>query len=78
VKVIIPLEGLVDFEEEINRINKSIEKLNKDVAGLSGRLSNENFVKNAAEDVVEADREQLKQAKAKLQSLNENLARFQA
>ncbi|HWU43344.1 MAG TPA: class I tRNA ligase family protein, partial [Bdellovibrio sp.] len=31
VKVIIPLEGLVDFDEELKRINKSIEKLTKDI-----------------------------------------------
>jgi valyl-tRNA synthetase len=78
VKVIIPLEGLVDLDEEIKRIQKQIEKLTKDIGGLSGRLSNENFVKNAAEDVVEADRQLLVQSKAQSQSLMEALARLQS
>ncbi|MFN7825573.1 MAG: valine--tRNA ligase [Pseudobdellovibrionaceae bacterium] len=78
VRVIIPLAGLVDIEEEIKRIQKQLEKLNKDIAQLTGRLGNENFVKNAAEDVVEADRLLLDQSKSQLVSLQEALARLQS
>jgi valyl-tRNA synthetase len=78
VKVIIPLEGLVDFEEEIKRIQKLIEKLSKDIAGLSGRLSNANFVANAAEEVVAADKILLAQAKTQIESLRDALMRFQS
>lgn len=78
MQVIIPLEGLVDIDEEIKRIQKSVEKLNKDITGLAGRLSNENFVKNAAEDVVEADRKMLEQNKAQLNSLQDALKRLQS
>lgn len=78
VKVIIPLEGLVDIEEEVKRIQKQVEKLSKDVNMLSGRLSNENFVKNAAEDVVEADRLLLEQSRSQLTALNEALSRLQS
>ncbi|MFN9066883.1 MAG: valine--tRNA ligase, partial [Bdellovibrionales bacterium] len=77
VKVVIPLEGLVDFNEEIKRIQKTIEKLNKDIAGLSSRLSNEKFVKNAEEEVVLADRELLEKSKTQLVQLQEALIRFQ-
>jgi valyl-tRNA synthetase len=78
VKVIIPLEGLVDIEEEVKRIEKTIEKLNKDIASISGRLNNENFVKNAAEDVVEADRKTLDQSKVQEISLRESLLRLKS
>lgn len=78
IKVIIPLEGLVDLDEEVKRIEKQIEKLAKDVAQLSGRLSNENFVKNAAEDVVEADRLLLEQSKLQVESLREALGRLKS
>lgn len=77
VKVIIPLEGLVDFNEEIKRIQKTIEKLEKDISLLSGKLSNEKFVKNADEDVVAADRVLLSQSKEQILSLKEALTRFQ-
>lgn len=76
VKVIIPLEGLVDFNEEIKRIQKTIEKLQKDIATLTGKLSNEKFLQNADEDVVAADKLLLEQSKAQLKSLSEALTRF--
>ncbi len=77
-KVIIPLEGLVDFNEEINRIHKTIEKLQKDINLLSGKLSNEKFVQNADEDIVAADRILLDQSRVQLLSLQEALVRFQS
>jgi valyl-tRNA synthetase len=77
VKVVIPLEGLVDFGEEIKRINKTIEKLNKDIASLNAKLSNEKFVQNADEDVVAADRELLDNSRKQLVQLQEALVRFQ-
>ena len=76
-KVIIPLEGLVDFNEEIKRIQKTIEKLEKDVHMLSNKLSNEKFIQNADEDVVAADRLLLQQSKDQVISLKEALTRFQ-
>ncbi len=77
VKVIIPLEGLVDFEEEIKRINKLIEKLHKDISTLTGKLSNEKFIANADEDVVAADKALLAQSKIQIASLQDALTRFQ-
>jgi len=76
--VVVPLEGLVDIEEEIKRVEKTIEKLKKDISGLSGRLNNESFIKNAAEDVVEADRALLQQAQAQVTSLDEALMRLKS
>lgn len=75
-KVIIPLEGLVDFDEEVKRINKLIEKLQKDISLLNGKLSNEKFVANADEDVVAADRALLAQSKIQLDSLRDALTRL--
>jgi len=76
VKVIIPLEGLVDFDEEIKRINKTIEKLAKDITLLTNKLSNEKFIANADEDVVAADKALLAQSKLQLESMKEALIRF--
>lgn len=77
VKVIIPLEGLVDFNEEIKRIQKTLEKLDKDVSLLTNKLSNEKFVQNADPDVIAADRILLKQTAEQVISLRDSLTRFQ-
>ncbi len=76
VKVIIPLEGLVDFNEEVKRIQKTIEKLDKDIALLTNKLSNEKFLQNADEDVVAVDKELLLQSKEQIVLLKEALERF--
>ena len=76
-QVIIPLEGLVDFNEEIKRIQKTIEKLEKDVQLLTNKLSNEKFVANADEDVIANDRLLLQQSKDQIVVMKEALVRFQ-
>ncbi len=76
VRVVIPLEGLVDFNEEIKRIQKTIEKLEKDVLLLTNKLGNEKFLQNADEDVVAQDRVLLAKSKQQIQSMKESLSRF--
>ena len=78
VKVIVPLEGLVDIEEEVKRIEKTLEKLDKEMTGLSGRLNNANFVKNASEEVVAADRQAFENGKIQSESLREALRRLRS
>lgn len=75
-KVIIPLEGLVDFNEEIKRLNKVSEKLQKDIQTLTAKLSNEKFLANADEDVVAQDKLLLESSKKQLIACNEALLRF--
>ncbi|MFP4304165.1 MAG: valine--tRNA ligase [Rhodosalinus sp.] len=55
----LPLEGLIDVDEEKARLEKTQAKLDKEIAGLSGRLSNPDFAANAPEEVVEEARENL-------------------
>jgi valyl-tRNA synthetase len=78
VQVIIPLNGLVDFNEEVKRIEKEIEKCDKNINMLSNKLSNEKFVQNADEDVIAADRILLSQSKEQILLLKEALIRFKA
>lgn len=75
-KVIIPLEGLVDFNEEIKRLSKVSEKLQKDIQMLTAKLSNEKFLANADEDVVAQDRILLESSKKQFIACNEALLRF--
>lgn len=76
VTVAVSLEGLVDFAEEIKRLEKSIEKTQKDISILTKKLSNERFVANAPEELVAADRQILEQHKSKVETLSANLQRL--
>jgi valyl-tRNA synthetase len=76
IQVIIPLEGLVDFQEEINRVQKEIEKANRDFELTLKKLSSETFVKNAPKEIVDQEHARQSQIKDKLAQLQLSLQRL--
>jgi valyl-tRNA synthetase len=67
--VALPLEGMIDFAAERVRLNKELEKIAKDMAGIDGRLNNPAFVAKAPEEVLVESRDrkaELEQIKAKI------------
>jgi valyl-tRNA synthetase len=48
----LPLAAIIDVGAEKARITKALEKLRKEVGGLTGRLGNPNFVASAPAEVV--------------------------
>jgi valyl-tRNA synthetase len=72
----VPLEGLIDFEQERQRLNKEQQKLQTEAAKLEAQLSNPNFVERApAERVneVRARIAEIAQRSSQLQQTVENL-----
>jgi len=68
--LIIPLEGIMDFQEERNRVEKELKKIEKDLIFLDKKLSNPNFVKKAPAEVIEKDEQRktaLSEKQVKLQ-----------
>ena len=76
VDVVIPLEGLVNFEEEIKRITKSIERYQREASRLTQRLTNEDFLHNAPTEIVDQGRSQLEELTSQIRGLQENLQRL--
>ena len=72
----IPLQGLIDIAEEKSRLQKSLDKLTKEIGGLKGRLDNPNFVKSAPEDVVMEATSNLEARQDEAQKIREALARL--
>lgn len=62
-KIIIPLENLIDMDEEIARQNKKLDKLLKEKSSLEGRVNNPKFVEKAPKELVE-------ETKAKIEELS--------
>ncbi|WP_059171296.1 valine--tRNA ligase [Bacillus sp. FJAT-27445] len=56
VEIILPLEGLINIEEEIARLEKEKARLDKEVERVQKKLGNEGFVKKAPESVIEEER----------------------
>jgi len=62
-KLYIPMGQLVDVAKELERLDKELEKANKNHAVIEGKLSNENFTARAPENVVKAEREKAEKAR---------------
>lgn len=60
-KITVPLEDLIDLEQEIKRQNKKIEKLSAELNSINSRLNNDKFTKSAPKDVVEKTKERKSQ-----------------
>jgi valyl-tRNA synthetase len=70
-ELFMPLAGLIDVEGEKARLDKEIEKIQKEVGKSKGKLGNENFVANANPEVVAVERERLTEWEGKLSQLQE-------
>ena len=60
VELFLPLAGLINIEEEIERLEKEWDKWNKEVDRVQKKLANERFVSNAPQNVVDEEREKEK------------------
>jgi valyl-tRNA synthetase len=76
VEVLIPLADLINVAEEEARLNKEIEKVQKDVSFFEKKLSNEKFVANAPPQVLDKDRAKLTAATEKREILQQSLKKI--
>ena len=72
-EVHVPLKGMIDLEQERERLRKEIEQKEEFLEGVERKLQNREFVQKAPDDVVERERQKKRDAKAELQRLRENL-----
>ena len=68
----IPLSELVDIQAELERIGKEREKAENGLRITQNKLSNEKFVNNAPEAVVNAEREKIEKYRELIAKLDES------
>ena len=78
LKVLIPLKGLVDVDEELARLNKQLQKENTELKKSEGKLGNDRFVENAPEAVVEQERQRLATHRANVENLHAQIEQMEA
>jgi valyl-tRNA synthetase len=71
MEILIPLEGLIDKDAELARLDKEITKLEKVIKQSSGKLSNENYVAKAPAEVVQKERDKLAELEQALSQLKQ-------
>ena len=70
MKILIPMQGLINKEDEIARLNREMLKLQKELQKSSAKLANPNYAQKAPSDVVAKE-------KAKVQELQVSIARLE-
>jgi len=75
--LLIPLEDLIDPEAERTRLQKEIEKLDKEKAIAEKKLANPNFIERAPAEVVQKAQDRLDEIEAARNRLEEQLARIE-
>ena len=55
-ELFVPLGDLVDFEQEVLRLEKELENIEKEIARANGKLSNKGFLDKAPKSLVDAER----------------------
>jgi len=76
VQVFVPLDGLIDADEEIRRLEKQINDIGKSVATLEKKLTNPRFIERAPEEVVQKDRNRIEKERSRAEKLQENLSKL--
>ncbi len=71
--VYVPLEELIDFDQEIDRLTKEEARLSKEIARAEGMLKNEKFVSKAPEAKVREEREKLEKYRQMTAQVTERL-----
>ncbi len=68
-EIFLDIEGVVDVEGELKRLEKEINKIKKEINRIEKKLSNENFLKKAPEEVVEKEKKKRKEFEEKLKKV---------
>ncbi|KDE40545.1 Valyl-tRNA synthetase [Nitrincola lacisaponensis] len=76
MEILVPMAGIIDKDAELARLQKELDKLNKEIARLDGKLSNAGFVSKAPADVVEKERAKLSEMQSAATRLQEQYQRI--
>ena len=71
--VYLPMEELVDFEQELERLTKEGARLTKELARVNGMLNNEKFISKAPEAKINEERAKLEKYTQMMEQVQERL-----
>ncbi|MBI2486820.1 MAG: valine--tRNA ligase [Deltaproteobacteria bacterium] len=76
LQIYLPIEGLIDVDKEVERIKREISKIVKDIELSEKKLSNQDFINRAPEEVVEKEKEKFEELSIKKQKMEEVLEKL--
>ena len=76
-KIIIPLEGLINPEEERTRLQKELSKLENDIKIISSKLDNKQFIAKAPAEVIHKEKKKIEDVENKKKMLEKSILNLQ-
>ena len=76
IVVVLPLEGIVNIEEEIQRLDGDLQECVNNISRLQKLVTNENFIAKANPDVVNNEIEKLRASEAQKDRLEQIVAQL--
>jgi valyl-tRNA synthetase len=78
IEIFIPLKDILQFEEELKRLEKEIQKTRKDWQQIEKKLSNEDFLQKAPAEVIQKEKEKVQVSGKKMEKLEGHVKRLKA
>ncbi|KAF3978497.1 MAG: valine--tRNA ligase [Methylococcales symbiont of Iophon sp. n. MRB-2018] len=78
MKILIPIAGLIDKEAELARLTKEIQKIEKSLPRIEGKLKNPKFIDKAPQEIITKEKDKLATLESSLKSLNEQLTKIKS
>jgi valyl-tRNA synthetase len=72
-EIFVPLEGLIDLEQERLRLEKELSKVTALLGKTNKKLSNEDFIKRAPQNIIEKEKTKKENYQKMVEKLNKNL-----
>jgi valyl-tRNA synthetase len=76
VQIILPLTGVVDLEAFKAKIQKKIDKIDKEIESIHSRLNNTKFMERATPEVVQQTKDSLTETEKQKEILQARLEQF--
>ncbi len=76
LEIYVPLGDMINVTEEQARLSKEVKKVEEELSHVQKKLSNNNFVSKAKEEVVQKERDKAKEYGDKIRALNRSLERL--
>lgn len=76
-EIFIPLEGVIDIEEQVQRLKKDLKKTEKELEKYSKKLNNQKFLDKAPDEVRQEVQFNFDQLSEKVKSLQSNIQKFE-
>jgi valyl-tRNA synthetase len=78
IEIFIPLKDILQFDEELKRLDKEIQKARKDWQQTDKKLSNEDFLQKAPAEVIQKEKEKVQVLGKKMEKLEGHVKRLKA